>query len=37
MSDFCNTPKWHIFNDMREPLCWDGKVIEFDDERSELQ
>lgn len=34
MSDFCNVPKWHIFNDIREPLCWDEKVIEFDDERS---
>lgn len=36
MGDFCNTLKWHIFNDMREPLCWDGKVIEFDDERSAI-
>ena len=22
--------KWHIYNSNHEPLCWDGKALEFD-------
>ena len=26
--------KWHIFNEYNEPLCWDGKALEFDTKAS---
>lgn len=24
--------KWHIFNEYNEPLCWDQRALEFDEE-----